>query len=111
EVRAAAAAHLLRQAVPQPARGVGSPEHLREQRLPFRAWGAARLAVGAGVLAPLIEEPYVVVLLFQRPALPAEEGGRFVQKGRQCGGKLEIHRLSSGVADVALACRSFGRRR
>ena len=63
EVGGVAAAELGRQRQPQPPGRVGPAAHLAQQLLPLRARDAAVLEVGAGPLAPVVEEADVVVLL------------------------------------------------
>jgi len=53
--------------------GVRPPARLGQQFLPLPVRQAAPVPVGAGVLAPVVEEPDVVVLLLQRADLLLDE--------------------------------------
>ena len=63
----------------------------REQRLPLLVRQAAALPVGAGVLAPVVEEPDVVVLLLERLDLALDEVVELVEVVGEVRGELEVH--------------------
>ena len=69
EIGAVAAAVLRRERVPVMPGRVGPAPGLGQQRLPLPVRQAAAVPVGPGVLAPVVEEPDVVVLALQRPDL------------------------------------------
>jgi hypothetical protein len=71
EVRPVGAAELRGQRVAQEARAVGAPLRLGEQLLPRADRRAAVVEVGAGELAPVVEELRVLVL--ERPDLALDE--------------------------------------
>ena len=66
EVARVVTAVLRGERVPQPAGRVGPPAHLGQELLPLAPGDTAVLEVGARVLAPVVEEPDVVVGLLQR---------------------------------------------
>ena len=71
--------------------GVGAPHRLGQQGLPLAAGQATAVPVGAGILAPVIEEPDVVVLLLEGAYLPLDELVQFGEVGGQIGRDLEVH--------------------
>jgi len=72
-------------------RRVGAPYGLAQQFLPLRARQAAAVPVGPRVLAPVVEEPDVVVLLLQRPDLPLDELVQLGQVAGEVRGDVEVH--------------------
>ena len=92
EVGGVAAAELGRQGEAEPAGGVGPAPHLAQQRLPLRAGDAAVLEVGARPLAPMVEEPLVVVLGLQRRDLALDEVVDLVERLLDAVGHREVHR-------------------
>ncbi len=91
QVRAVPAPVFGGKGVPVMPGGIGQAHHLGQQRLPVPAGQAAAVPVRAGVLAPVIEEPDVVVLPLQRADLPVDELVEFCEVGGQIGRDLEVH--------------------
>ena len=91
EVGRVVAAVLRGERVPKPTRSVGPAPHLGEQLFPLRARNATRFEVGARVLATVIEEPDVVVLLFEGNDLTVDEIVECVQCRLDLGRGLEVH--------------------
>jgi hypothetical protein len=58
---------------------VGAAAGLGQQRFPLLARQAAGVPVGAGVLAPVVEEADVVVRLFERLDLRFDEAVEFAE--------------------------------
>src|SRR5262249_39467983 len=70
------------------------PAHrLAQQRLPFLAGQPAAVPVRAGILAPVVEEPDVVVLALQRADLPLDELVQLAEVGGQVRRDIEVHDL------------------
>ena len=91
EVRRVATAELGRQREAQPAGGVGAAAHLAQQLLPFGAWNAAVVEVGARPLPAVIEEAHVVVGLLQRLDLAFDELVELVEGRLDLGRNREVH--------------------
>src|SRR5580698_10163457 len=90
------AAPLHRPGVAQMPGGVGASARFAQQLFPLFARQAARVPVGAGVLAPAVEETDVVVLLLQRPDLGLDEPVELVEVLLNVLGNVEIHGGSLG---------------
>src|SRR5437588_6436656 len=95
EVRAVGTAEDGREGPPQQAGGVRSPPHLAQQRVPLRPRHAPLLDVGAGELAPMVEEADVVVLLLEGLDLGLDEGVDPLQQLGDLGRYLEVHAAPS----------------
>src|SRR5262249_12245405 len=67
------------------------PAHPAQQRLPLLVRQAAAMPVGAGVLAPVIEEAGVVVPLLERLDLALDEAIHVGEEGGEVLGDLEVH--------------------
>src|SRR5215467_6272069 len=74
EVAAVLAAVLGWKCVALVPRRIGPAHRLAQQCLPVPAWKAAAVPVGTGVLAAVVEEPDVVVGLFEWPDLAGDKG-------------------------------------
>ena len=95
------AAQRGRQAVAQPAGRVGDRAHPAEQVLPLAARQAAAFDVGAGELAPLVEE--LRVLRLQRRDLGLDEGVHPLKQRRQVVWQVEVHVVPPPVRIVLSA--------
>ena len=94
QVGAVATAVLLWEGIAVVAGGVGAPAHLAEELLPLLVRQAAALPVGAGVLAPVVEEAVVVVGHLQRQDLALDELVELGEIVLQLGRDGEIHSCS-----------------
>ena len=89
-------------AVAQMTGAVGSTLRFDDQRAPFRARTAVVLPIGAGVLAPMIEELHVLAL--ERLDLGLDEGVELGELGRNFLGQFKVHRASLRGFDL-VRCR------
>ena len=91
EVRSVAASEASGKVVAEVSGGIGSTAHLAEQRFPLLVRPAVTLPVGAGILAPVVEEPDVVVLAFERLDLVFDELVELVEQLLDVGRNGEVH--------------------
>ena len=89
------------QGQPEPSRGVGPAPHLGQELLPLQARDAPVFEVGARPLAPMVEEPDVVVGLLQGLDLGLDESIEIIERLLNVGRYGEVHAFPSrtGGAD------------
>ena len=83
-----------RQAVAQPARGIGAAAHLVEQVFPLASGYTTVVQIGAGELTTPVEVLHVLAL--QRLDLRVDERIHLGQQRRKMLGEDEIHQVSFG---------------
>ena len=91
EVRPAPATEALGQVVAEEPCLVGGTAHLAEQRLPLLVGQTVPIPVRAGILAPVVEEPLVVVTRLDRCDDVLDEGVELGEQGDEMIGQPEVH--------------------
>ena len=97
QLRPVLAAELRRGAKAPMARRIGRAGGLAQQGFPLVARQAARVPIGAGVFAAVVEEADVVVLGLQRLDLSLDEGVELAEVGDEVVRQVEIHQAAASL--------------
>ena len=79
QIRTVLPAIFLGQGKAQMSGGIGTPAHFTEQFLPLMARLAVIVPIRAGIFAPVVKKPDIVILFFQRLDLARDKGVQFSQ--------------------------------